>query len=161
MNRVAVPIYGVVMVLVENDGRYVMIQEAMPKRGYPWFIPAGAVEPGESIVEAAKRETMEEAGLVIEPRHILRIEHFIPYDQDQQHPDAELWRFVMVAEATGGELKTVADEHSMQARWVRPTELHDLTLRSDEVFTLIELYAQGAPRLPIEAYVPRLAHVRR
>ena len=160
MARVAVPIYGVVMVLIEDQGRYVMIQEAMPKRGYPWFIPAGVVEPGESIVEAAKRETMEEAGLEVEPRHILRIEHFIPYDQDQQHPTTELWRFVMIAKATGGELKTVADEHSMQARWYRPAELHGLTLRSDEVFKLIDLHEQGAPRLPIEAYVSRLAHLR-
>jgi len=160
MARVAVPIHGVVMVLVENDGRYVMIQEAMPKRGYPWFIPAGVVEPGENIVEAAKRETMEEAGLEVEPRHILRIEHFIPYDQDPVHPATELWRFVIVAEPAGGELKTVADEHSMQAQWFLPEEMHDLTLRSDEVFGLIEMHQQDGPRLPVEAYVSRLAHLR-
>ena len=160
MARVAVPIYAVVMILVEDDGRYVMIQEAMPDRGYPWFIPAGVVEPGESIVEATKRETMEEAGLAVEPRLILRIEHFIPYGQDQLHPDAELWRFVVVAEVTGGTLKTVGDEHSVQARWFRPEEMRGLRLRSDEVFKLIELHRQGTPGLPIEAYVSRLAHLR-
>ena len=160
MARVAVPIYGVVMVLIEDQGRYVMIQEAMPKRGYPWFIPAGVVEPGESIVEAAKRETMEEAGLEVEPRHILRIEHFIPYDQDQQHPTAELWRFVIAAEARGGELKTIADEHSIQAQWFQPDEMHDLTLRSDEVFDLIEIHQRGEPALPMASYISRLAHLR-
>jgi ADP-ribose pyrophosphatase YjhB (NUDIX family) len=160
MTRIPVPIYAVVMVLVENDGRYVFIQEAMPKRGYPWFIPAGVVEPGESIVEAAKRETLEESGLAVEPRQILRIEHFIPYGQDRQHPAAELWRYVIAAEATGGKLKTTADEHSLQAQWFRPDELRSLKLRSDEVFDLIEMHRQGAPALPIEAYVSRLAHLR-
>jgi ADP-ribose pyrophosphatase YjhB (NUDIX family) len=160
MTRIPVPIYAVVLILIEDDGRYVLIQEAMPERGYPWFIPAGVVEPGESIVEATKRETLEEAGLVVEPRDILRIEHFIPYGQDQRHPAAELWRYVIAAEATGGKLKTAADEHSLQARWFRPEELGSLKLRSDEVFDLIEMHRQGAPALPIEAYVSRLAHLR-
>ncbi|HUX75356.1 MAG TPA: NUDIX domain-containing protein [Anaerolineae bacterium] len=160
MSRVPVPIYAVVLILVEDDGRYVLIQEAMPERGYPWFIPAGVVEPGESIVEATKRETLEEAGLAVEPRYLLRIEHFIPHGQDQRHPAAELWRYVIAAEATGGKLKTTADEHSLQARWFRPEELGGLKLRSDEVFDLIEMHRQGAPALPIEAYVSRLAHLR-
>jgi 8-oxo-dGDP phosphatase len=160
MARIAVPIYAVVMVLVEDDGRYLFIQEAKPERGYPWFIPAGVVEPGENIVEATKRETLEESGLVVEPRRILRIEHFIPYGQDRRHPAAELWRFVVVAEETGGTLKTTADEHSLQAQWFRPGQLHGLNLRSDEVFGLIELHRRGAPALPIEAYVSRLARLR-
>ena len=160
MARGQVPICAVVMVLVEDGGRYVLIQEAMPKRGYPWFIPAGVVEPGESLVQATKRETLEESGLAVEPRQILRIEHFIPYGQDGQAPATELWRFVIRAEATGGRLKTVADEHSMQAGWFRPEEMRELKLRSDEVFDLIEMYERGGPALPMEAYVSRMAHLR-
>ena len=161
MTRVPVPIYAVVMVLVENSGRYVLVQEAKPDRGYPWFIPAGSVEPGESIVEAARRETLEEAGLVIEPRHLLRIEHIIPRGQDRQCPSPELWRFIIVAEATGGTLKTVGDEDSLQAQWFRPEQLDSLKLRSDEVVNLIGMHCQGTPLLPIEAYVSWVAHVRR
>jgi len=160
MARGQVPICAVVMVLVEAGGRYVLIQEAMPARGYPWFIPAGVVEPGESLVQGTKRETLEESGLVVEPRHILRIEHFIPYGQDGQDPAAELWRFVIEAEVMGGRLKTVADEHSMQAGWFRPEEMRELKLRSDEVFDLIEMHRRGGPALPMEAYVARKAHLR-
>ena len=158
--RVAVPVYAVVLVLVENDGRYVLVQEAKPERGYPWCIPAGVVEPGESIVEAVKRETLEEAGLVVEPRHILRIEHLIPRGQDRQRPRVELWRFVIVAEVIGGTLKTVRDEHSLRAQWFRPEELHGLELRSHDMVKLIEMHRRGAPVLPIEAYVSRAAHLR-
>jgi phosphatase NudJ len=160
MTRVAVPIYAVVLVLVEDSGRYVLIQEAMPERGYPWYIPAGVVEPGESIVEAAKRETEEEAGLVVEPRHLLRIEHVIPRGQSRQCPTTELWRFVLVAEATGGRLKTVGDEHSLQAQWFRPDQFDGLKLRSDDMVELIKIHRRGVPLLPIEAYVSYVAHVR-
>jgi len=160
MERVAVPIYAVVLVLVENSGRYVLIQEAKPERGCPWYIPAGVVEPGESIVEATKRETLEEAGLIVEPRHILRIEHVIPHTQDKQYPVPELWRFVVVAEVTGGTLKAVGDEHSLQAGWFRPGQLHSLKLRSDDMIELIEMHRRGVPLLPIEAYVSYAAYLR-
>jgi ADP-ribose pyrophosphatase YjhB (NUDIX family) len=159
--RVAVPIYAVVLVLVEDDGRYVLVQEAKPERGYPWYIPAGSVEPGESIVEATQRETLEEAGLVVQPQHVLRIEHVIPRGQDRGHPAPELWRFVVVAEATGGTLKTVADEHTLQARWFRPEELQSLRLRGDDMIQLIEMHRRGVPGLPIEAYASCVGHVRR
>jgi 8-oxo-dGDP phosphatase len=159
--RTAVPIYGVVLILVENDCRYVLIQQAMPERGHPWYIPAGVIEPGESIVQAVKRETLEEAGLIVEPRCLLRIEHLIPQGQDQQHPRAELWRFVVVAEPTGGTLKTARDEHSLQARWFRPEELHGLKLRSHDMVELIEMHRRGAPTLPIDAYVSSVAPLYR
>jgi ADP-ribose pyrophosphatase YjhB (NUDIX family) len=159
--RVPVPTYAVVLVLVEDDGRYVLVQEAKPERGYPWYIPAGTVEPGESIVEATRRETLEEAGLVVDPRRLLRIEHVIPRGQDGRVPAPELWRFVVVAEATGGTLKTVADEHTLQAQWFRPEELQSLTLRGDDMIELIEMHRRGAPGLPIEAYVSCVGHVRR
>ena len=161
MARVPVPTYAVVLILVEDEGRYVLIQEAKPERGDPWCIPAGRVEPGESIIQAARRETLEESGLIVEPRSLLRIEHIIPYEQDAQHPYPELWRFVLAAEATGGALKTTADVHSLQARWFHPTEVATLPLRSPDVLRLIDMHCQGAPSLPIAAYVSFVAHVRR
>jgi ADP-ribose pyrophosphatase YjhB (NUDIX family) len=159
MTRVAVPIYAFVLVLVENKGRYLLIQEAKPDRGYPWFIPTGGVEPGESLVEAAKRETLEEAGLIVEPRHILRIDHVIPRGQGRQRPTPELWHFTIVAEVTGGTLKTIGDGHSRQAQWFRPEQMDSLNLRSPFVVELIAMHRRQAPSLPIEAYTSRVGHV--
>jgi ADP-ribose pyrophosphatase YjhB (NUDIX family) len=142
-----------VHVLVEDRGRYVLIQEAKPEIGCPWCFPAGRVEPGESIVEAVVRETLEETGLVVEPRYLMRIWHLIPRGQDVRSPDPELWVYVVVAEARGGELKTVADEHSLRAGWFCPEELENLSLRWPDVRELIEMHRGGAPLLPIDAYV--------
>ena len=160
MSGVPVPVYAVVLVLVEEDGRYLLVQEAKPERGHPWCFPAGSVEPGESIVEAAKRETLEEAGLVIQPLHLLRIEHVIPRGQNRDCPHPELWRFIVVAEARGGRLKAERDEESLRAGWFLPEQLAGLELRSQEVVDLIDLHRRGTFLFPIEAYVSCQGYVR-
>ena len=99
------------------------------------------------------RETLEETGLVVEPRYLMRIWHMIPQKQDRQSPSPELWVYVVVAEVKGGELKTVADEHSLRTGWFHPDELSNLNLRWPDVKELIEMHRRGAPLLPIEAYV--------
>lgn len=153
MARVLVPTGVFVHILIEDRGRYVLVQEAKPEIGCPWCYPAGGVEPGESIVEAVVRETLEETGLMVEPRYLMRIWHMIPEKQDRQSPSPELWVYVVVAEVKGGELKTVADEHSLRAGWFHPDELGNLNLRWSDVQELIEMHRQGAPLLPIDAYV--------
>jgi len=152
MARVPVPTNVFVHVLVEEGGRYVLVQEAKPEIGCPWCYPAGGIEPGESIVEAVVREALEETGLVVEPRYLMRIWHMVPREQDQQSPRPELWVYVVVAQAKGGELKVIADEHSLRAGWFSPAELKELHLRWLDVQELIEMHQQGAPLLPIDAY---------
>ena len=148
-----IPTAGFVHILIEDRGRYVLVQEAKPELGCPWCYPAGGMEPGESIVEAVVREALEETGLVVEPRHLMRIWHMIPQGQDKSAPSPELWVYVVVASVRGGACKTEADEHSLQARWFRPDELEHLDLRWPDVRELIDIHQQGAPLLPIDAYV--------
>lgn len=150
------PMRAFVLVIVEKDGHYLLIQEAKPERGNAWYLPAGRVEIGESIVEAAKRETLEESGLVIEPRHFVRIEHEIPQDQLEGNHKIERWRFIIVAEAVGGSLKTVSDQESLRAGWFRLDELKALSLRSYEVVDLIEAYRRGSRLWPIDGYLLRI-----
>ena len=44
-------------------------------RGRGWWVPGGAVDAGETFEEAAIRETKEEAGIDVNLRGILRVEH--------------------------------------------------------------------------------------
>ena len=69
---------GAVVILprVARD-RYILIRQfrfAVRKR--LWEFPAGGIEPGESLKQAASRELIEEVGL--KPRHLRKLLHFYP-----------------------------------------------------------------------------------
>lgn len=48
--------------LIKKDSKYLLVQEAQPKAYGLWNLPAGHVDKGEKIREAAVRETKEETG---------------------------------------------------------------------------------------------------
>jgi mutator protein MutT len=50
-------------VLVQQDGRFLLVQEEAHRAAGLWNWPQGKVEPGETPAEAAVREAREETGL--------------------------------------------------------------------------------------------------
>jgi ADP-ribose pyrophosphatase YjhB (NUDIX family)/GNAT superfamily N-acetyltransferase len=71
--RNPVPAVGVV---VELDGRVVLVRRKYePRAGY-WALPAGFMELGESAEEAAIRECHEETGLLVQIDHLLGVYSF-------------------------------------------------------------------------------------
>ena len=61
------PPHITVAVVVEQDGRFLMVEEHDELAGGLVFNqPAGHVEPGERLLEAAVRETLEETGWQVE-----------------------------------------------------------------------------------------------
>eukprot|EP00116_Pleurobrachia_bachei_P014377 sb/3474639/ len=67
-------VYIVAAVILNNDNKILMIQEAKSSCHGLWYLPAGRVEKGESLVEAVKREVEEEAGVQFEPTGITFVE---------------------------------------------------------------------------------------
>jgi len=59
-------------VCIERDGQLLMVQ----KQDRRWGLPGGHLLKGEGILEAARREAREEAGVCIVPYAILGIYHF-------------------------------------------------------------------------------------
>lgn len=94
-----------------------------------WYLPAGRMEKGESICEAAIREVYEETGLNVEITTLLAVET----------AGGSWFRFVLTGRITGGTLKTLqqADRESLQAKWV--TDISSLPLRSNDILNLVEL----------------------
>lgn len=132
----------VVLVVVAHEGRYLVVQE---KDG-SWYLPAGRLEQGESLLSAAIRETAEEAGIDIVPTAVLGL------DQEWRGAGV-LIRVCFEGRPTAGLTpKTVADEHTLGARWVTKDELAAMRLRGVDVLAWIARYESGA-RLPVDSFV--------
>ena len=73
MGRDPIPTSYFALVVVQHGDRFLLVQER--KHGQRWHLPAGRAEPGESLAEAAERETLEESGVKVRLTGVLRVEH--------------------------------------------------------------------------------------
>jgi len=143
--------YIVAAVLLNSEGEVLMMQEAKSSCAGQWYLPAGRMEPGEDIYEAAQREVLEETGLHFEPSTLLVVES----------AGGSWYRFVVTGGVTGGRLKTPseADAESLQAKWIG--DLAELSLRANDVVALVDRGRQYMFRRPSEPWhLPQLPAIR-
>lgn len=140
--------HATVAVIVEDDqGRFLLVEEI--SHGQVVFNqPAGHVEEGERIIDAALRETLEETGWEVEPQHFLGI-----YTYKAPANGVTYYRFCFSARA----LKRVTrelDDGIIAAHWLTPEEIrqHAEKLRSPLVMRCIEDYRNGR-RFPLGVIV--------
>lgn len=146
MPRDPIPTWFFALVVVRNkEGHYLLIHEA--KHEQTWFLPAGRVEPGETFAAAAVRETLEESGVPVTLTGILRVEH-------APQLAATRVRVIYIAEpASDVSPKSVADEESLEARWVAPADLNQYQLRSQIVSELVDYVENGGAVHPLSLMV--------
>jgi phosphatase NudJ len=150
MPRTRIPSHFFVFVVVEHDGHVLLVREA--KHGQRWYAPAGGLEPGETIREAAIRETEEEAGILVEPTSLLRVEQQWFASDQAGEGLVSWWRYVVRAHPVGPLApKHRADHHSLEARWVRPEAIDSFSLRHPEVIELVALACANPPSMPLVA----------
>jgi 8-oxo-dGTP pyrophosphatase MutT (NUDIX family) len=75
MAREPIPTWYFTLVVVHLEDRFLLVQER--KYDQQWYLPAGRVEKGETLLEAAQRNTVEEAGISVIVEGILRVEHTV------------------------------------------------------------------------------------
>lgn len=135
------PTWYIALVVVRHEDHFVLVHE---KKDRGWYLPAGRVDPGETLEDGAKREVLEESGLQVELDGIIRFE-FTPTFANR---DARM-RVFFVAHPVGGAIKTVPDHESLGAAWVRVDELEHYRLRSGEVKKYFRHVAEGGPIAPM------------
>jgi 8-oxo-dGTP diphosphatase len=110
-------------VVVKRGCEVLLVQRLNePSRGR-WSLPGGAVELGETLREAARREVQEECGLQVEPSQVLAVVDNIVRDGAGRIR----FHYVLIdllAEYVGGKLAAASDIGD--ARWVREEELREL-----------------------------------
>jgi 8-oxo-dGTP diphosphatase len=102
-------------VFLHRDGEILILKRAGGYAGGGWFIPGGHVEFGESPLQAAVRETVEEAGIELDPTtlRLVDITTFYPA------PDVQHHGVIFLAECPHG-VECVLNEEHTGFRWVTP-----------------------------------------
>ena len=116
-------------VLIEQDGRVLLVRRANePFRGL-WTLPAGFINGGEDPAEAAARECLEETGLFV---NITRVLDVIAGREHERGAD-----FIIVyhAEVLRGELIPADDADA--AEWFARNELPPLAFRATQKVLLM------------------------
>jgi phosphatase NudJ len=130
------------LVVVRDGERFLVVREA--KHGERWYLPAGRAEPGESLAEAALRETLEETGVPIVLEGLLKLQH------TPEAAGARVRGLFLGRPAGDPSPRTSPNEHSLEARWVTLDELDALPLRGPEVRDIFAWVAGGAAVYPLD-----------
>ena len=122
--RVFTQTFGIVGVILEKDGKILLIQEGgnFIDTG-KWNQPAGWIDVGENPLEAAVREIKEETGLDVTLTALLGVYSLVKQNQAtsaQEIPHA--LKFIFKAQITGGELMQ-PNEEIADLRWFTPEEI--------------------------------------
>lgn len=146
MARDPIPTWCFSVVVVRRGDRFLIVHER--KHGQLWYLPAGRVEPGETFEAAARRETLEESGVPVRIVGVLRIEH-------SPTASGSRLRVVFLAEPVDDTApKSVPDDESLGAAWVRLEELSDYPLRGQEVRELFAYVEAGGAVYPVSVLQP-------
>jgi 8-oxo-dGTP pyrophosphatase MutT (NUDIX family) len=110
-----------VAAVVERDGRLLMVEEHTPE-GLRLNQPAGHLDPGESLQDAAVRETLEETGWRVEPVALLGI-NMARYANARQGVDVTYLRHAFVCRALSHDASRPLDSGIVRAVWMTPDEV--------------------------------------
>lgn len=98
--------FGVVIVNKPGTNTYLAVNET---RNRGWWIPAGFIDPGESIEDGAKRECVEEGGINPKMTGVLRVEW---------RPNRARWAYLAEPENPEQKPKSEPDSESLGAEFV-------------------------------------------
>jgi ADP-ribose pyrophosphatase len=115
-----------VMMAVDDRKRILLVRQyRLPARQYLWELPAGRMDPGETPLQAAKRELIEETG--IKAKKWTKLVSYYPSPGFL----AEKMHLFVATELTAGEAKPMEDER-IETRWLPSREI-EAQIRSGKI----------------------------
>ena len=104
--------------MIERGGRFLLVEEEANGRRV-LNQPAGHLDPGESLLQAVVRETLEETAHRITPTALLGIYRW-RYDKEE---DVTFLRFAFLGRVDGVDAGRKLDKEIVAAVWLTPAEL--------------------------------------
>ncbi|MGX2031895.1 NUDIX hydrolase [Methylocaldum gracile] len=129
-----------VAAIVERDARFLVVEERADNGELVINQPAGHVEAGENVIEAAIRETFEETAWHFRPEALVGI-----YLWRRASGDASFLRIGIVGSVDGHDPDSPLDEGIVSSLWLTREELlsEKMRLRSPLVMKCIDDYLAG------------------
>lgn len=135
MEKEYLKVMVVAAVVIERDYRYLLVQENKEEARGLWNLPAGRVEVGETIEEAARREVREETSYSVNLTGKVAVIH----EGHEYHV-----KHVFAGEITDGDL-TLPPNEIADAQWFSFEEMEAMRsqLRMPWVLEAVRLYEEG------------------
>ncbi|WP_131785353.1 NUDIX hydrolase [Protofrankia symbiont of Coriaria ruscifolia] len=131
---------SVTAVVTDETGRILMVHKTDNDL---WALPGGGMDLGESIADAAVRETKEETGIDIEVTGLIGVytnpRHVLAYDDGEVRQQFSL---CFTTRMLGGTLRTSSETKEVQ--FVAPTDLDSLNIHPS-MRLRINHYLEGRP----------------
>ena len=140
-----------VAAVIERDGRFLFVEEQIDGR-LVLNQPAGHLDPGESLVDACRREVMEETGHRFEPEGLVGV-----YRWHYAAKDVTFLRFCFMGKILGEE-KRPLDKEIVALHWLTADELKKRKSehRSPLVQKCVDDFLAGK-RIPLEVFSKEFA----
>jgi 8-oxo-dGTP pyrophosphatase MutT (NUDIX family) len=133
-----------VAAVVERQGRFLVVEEPDKVTGLPVINqPAGHVEPGESVLDAVRREVREETGLAFAAEAIVGL-----YPLKAAN-GKDYFRVCFIGSVPEGAEAIPEDPDILRCHWLTPAELASASLRSGWVLRCLEDALAGR-RFPLD-----------
>ncbi|MCE7736697.1 MAG: NUDIX hydrolase [Candidatus Heimdallarchaeota archaeon] len=148
-----------VRAVVINDENEILLQKMVLPKGDEqielWSIPGGIVDKNESLIDAMKRETFEETGVVIEPECVLGIRNWFKekswYPNDPySHQGTDI---IFGARYISGDFKPQIEEGIELIKFFNKEDFSELDLNTQS--PIVENYERYLQGKGIPVYPPR------
>ncbi len=139
-----------VAAVIERNRRFLFVEETS-KGSLVLNQPAGHLEENESLIDAVKREVLEESGWHFTPHRVTGI-----YLYTSPSSDITYLRVCFAGSCHTHQVERALDEGIVRALWLDPDELDKYRLRSPMVRQCVEDYLSGQsfPLSYLKHYLP-------
>jgi len=138
-----------VAVIAEREGRLLVVEEHINGQ-LLLNQPAGHLDPDESLLDAAVRETLEETGWTVELTDLIGTYQWQAPDSPEPRTDRQYLRFAFAAKPIAHDPARPLDTGIVQALWLSPPALlaEQHRHRSPLVWQIVADYL-GGQRAPL------------
>jgi 8-oxo-dGTP diphosphatase len=132
--------------LIIHDDSVLLVEYDTDERGVHYNLPAGGVEPGESVIEAVKREANEEASVDVEVGPLALVYEYLPESSNGSAPHGLHLIFdCALKQGSVPGMPERPDPNQTGVKWIPLSELDSITLYPKIKAHIIE-YAKNRQR---------------